>query len=415
MQTIKPQLLKKFILFFTFNELLTGLIISFSFSLFIYLFHFGLEFYLLNTFLGLYAFFLLITSNRKSLFFAGFFIGILWFYWIGFSFRYYDMAWAVPLVGLGFAFIYAFIFWIVSWPSHPLLRALMLFLLSFFEPFDFNWLQPELLFVHSYFGIEKWQYALILISLALFVFLKDRKRLFALILLLPALSFSNHAEQKLPLQIEIVQTDLQQDIKWNPFYTSRTVAKNFKAIDKAIKNGAELVILPESAFPLFLNHHPDLINKLKIKSFDIAIITGSLYAENRHNFNATYFFQDGKMQLAKKMILVPFGEYIPLPSFLAKPINKAVFGGAVDYLSASKASYFKINGTDFKNAICYEATCHELFTDKPRFMIATSNNAWFMPSVEPSIQRLLMQFYATKSNTIILHSANNAGGGIIYP
>jgi len=407
MQTLKT--------FFSLNELRTAFIISLCFSLFIYLFHFGFEFYLLNTIAGLYAFYLLIISNQKTLFFAGFFIGSLWFYWIGFSFKYYDLAWVVPLNALGFAFIYAFIFWIVSLPSHPILRAGMLFLLSLFEPFDFNWLQPELLFVHSYIGIEKWQYALVLITLSLFVLIKDKRRVFAFALLLPAISFSSHEKQALPFDIEIVQTNLQQELKWNKFYTSEIIQSNFKAIDTAINNNAKLVILPESAFPLFLNKQDKIIQELKRQSHFISIITGSLLSENGHNFNATYFFQDGQMHIAKKMILVPFGEYIPLPSFLARPINKAVFGGAVDYLSASKASYFEIKGVNFKNAICYEATCHELFKDKPALMIATSNNAWFMPSIEPTIQRLLMQFYATKSNTIILHSANSAGGGIIYP
>jgi apolipoprotein N-acyltransferase len=236
-----------------------------------------------------------------------------------------------------------------------------------------------------------------------------------LALLLPAISFSSHTPQTLPLNIEIAQTDLQQDIKWNSIYIPQTLNENFELIDTAISEQKELVILPESAFPLFLNRHTSLIEKLKERSQYISIITGSLYAENGHNFNATYFFQDKQMHLAKKMILVPFGEYIPLPSFLARPINEAVFGGAVDYLSASQPSDFNIKDIVFRNAVCYEATCHELFEDKPRFMIATSNNAWFAPSIEPSIQRLLMQFYATKSNTIILHSANSAGGGIIYP
>ena len=169
MQNTKHLSLKKIKSFFSFKELQVAFITSISFSLFIYLFHFGFEFYVLNTVLGLYAFYLLIISNRKTLLFAGFFIGLLWFYWIGFSFIYYDMAWVVPLNALGFGLIYALIFWIVSWPSHPFLRAGMLFALSFFEPFDFNWLQPELLFVHSYLGVEKWQYALILLSLSSFI------------------------------------------------------------------------------------------------------------------------------------------------------------------------------------------------------------------------------------------------------
>jgi apolipoprotein N-acyltransferase len=401
--------------FFSANDLLRAFVLALCFSAFLYLFHFGFEFYLLNTLLGLAAFYLLIVSGRKTLLFAGFFIGLFWFYWIGFSFRYYGLSWAVPFVALGFALIYAFIFWLVSLPSHPLLRAGMLFLLSLFEPFDFNWLQPELLFVHSYVGIEKWQYALVLLSLALFVQFKEKRGTLFLLLLLPALSFSPPQEQALPLNIALVQTQLEQERKWNRFYVPETIEMNFSAIDEAIAANKELVILPESAYPLFLNHFPTLIALLKEKSRKIAIVTGSLYDNSGHNYNATYFFQDGKMQIAKKMILVPFGEYIPLPAFLARPINRVIFDGASDYLSATEPTDFTIKGIEFRNAICYEATCHELFETNPGFMIATSNNAWFMPSVQPSLQRLLMQFYATKHNTVILHAANNAGGGIIYP
>ncbi len=401
--------------FFPLVDVRRALTLALCFSAFIYSFHFGFEFYLMNTLLGLYAFYLLITSPRKTLLIAGFFIGLLWFYWIGFSFRYYGMSWALPLVALGFACIYAFIFWLVSWPSHPLLRAFMLFVLSLFEPFDFNWLQPELLFVNSYIGIEKWQYALVLVSLSLMVHFKDRKGYLFTFLLLPALSFSTPAPHKLPLDIALVQTDLQQSDKWDPLSLPRIIKENLQAIDRAIADNKELVILPESAFPMFLNHDIALMDELRLKSHQISIVTGSLFYENRQNFNATYFFDQGKIQIAKKMILVPFGEYIPLPSFLAKPINRLVFGGASDYLSASEPSDFFIRGTQFRNAICYEATCHELFETQPEYMIATSNNAWFMPSIEPSIQRLLMQFYAKKNNTVIIHAANNAGGGIIYP
>ncbi len=401
--------------FFSFDELKTALLIALSFSAFIYLFHFSLDFFLLNTLLGLYAFYLLIESNRKTLFFAGFFIGLLWFYWIGFSFRYYDMAWAVPLVAFGFGLIYATIFWLVSLAPHPLLRAILLFLLSLFEPFDFNWLQPELLFLHSYFGIEKWQYALVLLSLALSIHFKEKRGLLFLLLLLPALDFSTVKAQKHPLDIALVQTDINQAKKWNPYYSPSIIKNNLNGIDKAIREKKDLVVLPESAFPMFLNRDHTLIQKLKDKSRYISILTGSLYYENRRNFNASYFFKDGEVQIAKKMVLVPFGEYIPLPSFLARPINEAIFGGASDYLSASKPSDFDIKGFTFRNAICYEATCHELFEDNPSFMIATSNNAWFAPSIEPSLQKLLMQFYAKKHNTIIFHSANSEGGGVIYP
>lgn len=401
--------------FFSPDSLKESLLLAFCFSAFIYLFHFNLNYYLLNSLLGLYAFYLLLGGSRKVLLFAGFFIGLLWFYWIGFSFRYYGMSWALPFVSLGFALIYAFVFWLISWPSHPLLRALMLFGLSFFEPFDFNWLQPELLFVQSYFGIEKWQYALILLSLALMHFFKEKRPYLFLPLLLPALSFSSPQAHDLPLDISMVQTKLSQEEKWNPHFLPEIIKANLQEIEQAIEAKKEVVVLPESAFPLFLNRDIELMEELKLKSYDITIITGSLLYEDHHNYNATYLFQNGQMQIAKKMVLVPFGEYIPLPSFLARPINRIIFDGASDYLNATEPTDFIIHSIPFRNAICYEATCHELFTSKPKYMIAISNNAWFTPSIEPSLQRLLMQFYATKSGTTILHAANGSGGGIIYP
>ena len=399
----------------SFSELCNALVISLCFSASLYLFHFELTFYLLNSLLGLYAFYRLIVADKKVFILSGFFIGLFWFYWVGFSFKYYGMSWAIPLVSLGFALGYGIIFWLMSFASQPLTRAIVLFVLSFLEPFNFNWLQPELLFMHSYFGIEKWQYALILLALALSAHFKDKKGVLFLLLLIPALSFSTQKNEVHPLNISIVQTNLDQNEKWNPIYRNAIIKDNLDAIRQAIKNKKDLVILPESAFPMFLNRETTLLNHLKELSHDISIHTGSLYYENGHNFNASYFFQDADVQIAKKMVLVPFGEYIPLPSFLARPINKAIFGGASDFLTASKPSDFMIKGFSFRNAICYEATCHELFEDSPALMIASSNNAWFTPSIEPTLQRLLMKFYAKKHNTIILHSANSAGGGIIYP
>jgi apolipoprotein N-acyltransferase len=37
--------------------------------------------------------------------------------------------------------------------NKPYLRAILLFGLSFFEPFDWNWMQIELIFVDSYIGV----------------------------------------------------------------------------------------------------------------------------------------------------------------------------------------------------------------------------------------------------------------------
>ena len=172
-------------------------------------------------------------------------------------------------------------------------------------------------------------------------------------------------------------------------------------------------MLPESVFPLFLNRRPELIERLKARSQSIAIVTGALMYDNGHNYNVTYFFHHGKMQIAKKMVLVPFGEYIPLPRWIGHWVNDLIFDGASDYLAAKHPTDFVIDGVPFRNAVCYEATTEPLYAGNPKYMIAISNNAWFMPSIEPTLQKLLMRYYARRHHTIVFHSANAAGTGIV--
>ncbi len=48
-------------------------------------------------------------------------------------------------------------------------------------------------------------------------------------------------------------------------------------------------------------------------------------------------------------------------------------------------------------------------------MIATSNNAWFTPSIEPTLQKLLLKYYAKKYDVTIFHSINGSENYTIRP
>ncbi len=395
------------------QDIFLALLTALLFSLFLYLEYFGYTFNLINSVSGVIALSLLLHANRRTLFISGFFIGLLWFYWIGYSFKYYNVSWMIPIITIGFGFVYALFFGVISLSSNIIIRALIIFALTFVEPFDFNWMQPELLFVNSYFGILKWQFALILASLVLFFTCKTNWRYIALLLLLLAIPFNAVEKQLPPLKIKLVSMQLPQELKWKSHMLQQILTYNFDAIDNAITDNYDVVILSESVFPLFLNHHPDLIDKLKNYSKKITIVTGALEEADGHNYNVTYLFDNESMQIARKMVLVPFGEYIPLPKFMREYVNKTFFDGASDYVSSDQPTDFIIKGIKFRNAVCYEATCKELYEGDPQYLIAISNNAWFTPSIEPTLQKLLMQFYARKHNSIIFHSANMAGTGIV--
>ena len=274
-------------------------------------------------------------------------------------------------------------------------------------------MQIELLFVNSYIGIEKYQLVIVLISLSLPAYINNRYKFMPLLLLLFAINYHQPQQEKAPLHIKLVATHIKQEDKWQEKNFLPTVELGFNEIESAIANKYDMIVFPESFFPIYMNHYPKLIKILQSYSKDITIITGSLLSQNHIHYNVTYMFQDGEYQIAKKMILVPFGEYIPLPSFMRDFINNSFFAGEADFQTAKKPTDFIVKGVKFRNAICYEATCQELYDGNVKYMIATSNNAWFAPSIEATLQKLLMQFYARKNGTTIYHSANYKGTGVI--
>jgi len=395
------------------KDILLGIITAFFFSAFIYFEEFGLTYKLINTLFGLTAFSLLLYIPKRSILIAGFTIGLLWFYWIGYSFKYQGVGYMEPIITIAFGFIYLLFFAPLALTNNTLLRAVLLFGLSFVEPFDWNWLQPELLFVNSYIGVYKYQLALVLLALALPSQLKYPYKYLPLLLLVGAVNYGYPPQQDAPLKIKLVATHIKQEDKWQRANLNKTISMIFNEIKKAQQEGYDLVVLPESVFPLFLNRYPDLINILLKASKEISIVTGGLLLQDNKHYNVSYIFDQGKMSIAKKLILVPFGEYIPLPKFAQKFINDTFFSSASDFVTAKKPTDFTIKGVTFRNAICYEATCQEIYEGDVKYVIAISNNAWFAPSIEPTLQKLLLEYYARKNGVTIYHSANYKGTGII--
>ena len=398
--------------------MLKGLIIAILSSLFIYLNYYGFFHPLLNTLLAVTSLYLLLKEDNKVWFAYGFSIGVLWFWWIGLSFQHYHMPWAIPFVILFVGLGYGIIFWFITkislkietfLPStlYPLpsliIKAIGLLLLSYIHPFGFDWFKPELIFVESYLGIEKWQFAIILSAIVLAVW---RKHLFYLLLILPAYQPIMQTTQNSLKSIQIITTHTTVEDKWNESLHTAQFEKLFASIDRAIDENKTLVILPESVFPVFINHSQTLIDKLQEKAKHISIVTGGLYWDGRTPRNSTYIFTDAKVTVANKVVLVPFGESNPLPDFLSDWVNEIFYDGAVDYVASKNVIDYQINGSTYRNAICFEATSEKLYVGDPKNMIVLSNNGWFTPSIEPTLQKLLLQYYSKKYGTTIYHSTN---------
>ena len=381
----------------------SGILIAIFLSLPLYLIYFGINFKIINTILFVVGVYFLFYADRKSYPFIGFFIGLFWFWWIGLSFRYYNLYLMIPIVMILGGIIYGIFFWLIS-----LLRYKLLITIFFIYGFDyvtifgFDWFKLDFLLVNTYFGVDKFN--LILLFLAVWIF-RYYKFLALILVLLATISFSKNITPP-NLKIKLQNTEVKQNLKWKRDNIHSEIDNVFYLIDKAIKQHYDIVVFPETALPLRLNKQNFLLQYLRKESKKIVIVVGALRYKNNLSYNSTYIFYNGKLKILDKHILVPFGEYIPLPNFMKNFINKVFFNGAKDYESAKHFGSFEVKGYKFLNAICYEATTQELYKEKEKFIIASSNSAWYVPSIEHTLQRIIIQFYAKKFHKIVYHSLN---------
>ncbi|WP_169973679.1 MULTISPECIES: apolipoprotein N-acyltransferase [unclassified Campylobacter] len=370
----------------------------------------------ISPFLAIYGFYTLLKFSKYEFFTTGFFVGILWFYWISFSLAYYGFGYLIPLEILFIGIVYGFMFFIAAIPAQIWLRAILLILISNLHPFNFNWLNFEAIFIVGIFKPNL--YGLIFIFaaiLSLFYIKKKLKFLAFIALLLFAVQYNDNKAKILPFEVALTNTNVPQALKWEKSLKNEFINQNLKMIDEAINEGKRAIIMPESVFPTFMTHERNLVAELKEKSQKIAIVAGALAYENGQSYNSTFLFDKGEMKRFDKFVLVPFGEEIPLPNFMKNLINELFFDGSKDFKTANSVSDYEIEGIKIRNAICYEATRDELFKGEFDVMIAITNNGWFVPSTEPNLQRLLIKYYTTKYNKTIYHSVNGSKSEIITP
>ena len=406
-------------------QLTRGFLAALLASAFLYLSWIGWSYPLPNTILAVASLYLLLSGDQKVWLVYGFFVGIFWFWWMTMSFRFYGFPWAIPIGILLVALVYGLLFWSAAalsewfekkrqllsvWP-----KSLFLLLASFIHPFGFDWFKPELMFTESYLGIEKWHFAIILLAISLA--LSKRKLLYLALIIFacqPIPSAPKDPESSIDLQrIKLVTTYIPVEKKWDPRMLIMEIDLVMDRIDDAIKNQKKLIIFPESVLPLFLNKKKDLLAEFKEKSKNISIVVGALKWDNGTPRNSTYIFQDGNVEVINKVVLVPFGEKNPLPDWLGKIVNRIFYDGAVDYQADGNATDYTLDGRRYRNAICYEACSEKLYDPAADQMIVLSNNGWFVPSIEPTEQRLMLQYYSRKYGTTIYHSINMSPSYII--
>jgi apolipoprotein N-acyltransferase len=236
------------------------------------------------------------------------------------------------------------------------------------------------------------------------------------------------------VHLRIMQPNLPQDAKFN--YAARAeIMKRYVALSdrasgpqSAGMRDVTHLIWPESAFPFFLTREPDAMAQIAALLPEHAVlITGAIRlaepvnAANPSAYNSIYVIDhDGSiLALYDKVHLVPFGEYLPLESWLERlgfqNLGK-VRGG---FLSGDRRRLVAVpHAPSMLPLICYEA----IFPDdavprgeRPGWLVNVTNDGWFGNSSGPYQHFHQARVLAIEEGLPLVRAANTGISAVIDP
>lgn len=220
-----------------------------------------------------------------------------------------------------------------------------------------------------------------------------------------------------PTTVALLQGNIPQDLKWQPEKAQATLESYARM---ATASPAQLIVLPETALPLFESDLPDsyragLASLGRKNGGDVltGVPTGSLAGAY---YNSVISLGAAPSQRYHKVHLVPFGEYIPL---------KAVWGWVVEVLHIPLSDFARgavdqrplaIGGQRVAANVCYEdAFGEEIIRQLPEasVLVNVSNLAWFGDSFAPWQHAQMSQMRALETGRMMLRATNTGATAII--
>jgi apolipoprotein N-acyltransferase len=220
-----------------------------------------------------------------------------------------------------------------------------------------------------------------------------------------------------PTSVALLQGNIPQDMKWRPEKTRATLETYLRM---AAASPAQLIVLPETALPLFEADLPEayraelaFLGRQNGGDVLAGLPTGSPYGAY---YNSVTSFGSAPSQRYHKVHLVPFGEYIPL---------KAVWGWVIQVLHIPLSDFARgaidqrplaIGGQRVAANICYEdGFGEEIIRQLPEasVLVNVSNLAWFGDSFAPWQHAQMSQMRALETGRMMLRATNTGVTAII--
>jgi len=219
--------------------------------------------------------------------------------------------------------------------------------------------------------------------------------------------------------ISLLQGSIDQDLKWREDQLRATLDTYLRLVRAS---DSRLIILPETALPIFLRDVPAeyleaLAAHARRNNGDVLLgiperLPGGDY------YNSVVSVGSAGRQTYRKNHLVPFGEFIPLRPLLGTLVSKLAIPLQDFARGAPDQQPLTVAGEQVAVNICYEdAFGEEILRQLPQasLLVNVSNVAWFGRSIAPRQHLQIAQMRALETGRYMLRATNTGMTAVINP
>lgn len=224
-----------------------------------------------------------------------------------------------------------------------------------------------------------------------------------------------------PIKVALLQGAIPQNRKWGMDDLIYNLRVYYQLVHEA---RADLIVLPETAFPIFLHEVPadylDTLLTLADKQH-AALIAGAprLDAKSQRYYNGAVLLTDPARPANYKAHLVPFGEYVPLRPLFAWVYDDLLHMPLADFTpGAAVQKPLHVRDQRIAANICYEDVFGEEILPNARqatILLNLSNLAWFDGSVALAQHGQISQARAIETGRPMLRATNSGTTAAIDP
>jgi apolipoprotein N-acyltransferase len=222
------------------------------------------------------------------------------------------------------------------------------------------------------------------------------------------------------------QAGFTQKEVWDPANRDRVIEGHLALLDAPAARDADIVVLPEAAFPFLLLEQEPVIEALAAKLGDRALIVGAVRrdfdarGERYHNSILLLDAPGGVARLRglyDKHHLVPFGEYLPRRDLFERLGVDSLVAYASDMTPGPQPDLLSVPGAPDADArVCYEIVFPS-FNDANRgragWILNVSIDAWYGDALGPDQHFAQARWRAIEAGLPLVRAASGGWSGVV--